>query len=80
MFRSNLTLPFRNWIGRWCSVAALAACLGLAGCTSLDLRGRTLPESDLSGWAQQMRGPERSTPPTAWTNMGRQIEKGLGVQ
>jgi hypothetical protein len=80
MFRSILTVVNRIRIGRICCVAGLAACLALTGCASLNLRGNEAPETEVSRWTRQLRQPNHSGLPSAWTNTGRQIEGNLGYR
>lgn len=78
MFRSVLTLVDRIPLGRWCALATLFVCLGTWGCTTLDLRGESFAENDLSSWAQQMRHADDQGPSTAYSNKARQIDRSLG--
>jgi len=78
MFRSLCTLIARQPLGHWCRVAALAACLGISGCTTLNLRGDGFADNELSNWAGQMRGVDRLGPSHAFSNKARQIDRNLG--
>jgi len=78
MFRSLSTLLARLPLGRCCSVAALAACLGISGCTNLNLRGERFPENELSTWAREVRGADETSPSYAFSNKAREIDRNLG--
>jgi hypothetical protein len=80
MFRSIFTLVHRIRIGRCCCVGALVACLALAGCASLNLRGEGVPEAEMSRWTRQFRQRDYSGLPSAVTNEGRQIEGDFGIR
>jgi len=69
----------------WCLSAALVACLGLSGCSTLDYSdydfsqvegSRNAPES---GGSREFRPPDNQLLPHAVTNKGMQIERSLGV-
>jgi hypothetical protein len=79
MFRSIFTVVNRLRIGRCCALGALAACLALAGCTSLNLRGEGARETEMSRWTRQFRQSDHSRLPSAVTNQGRQIEGDFGI-
>jgi len=78
MFSSFSTLVDRLLLGRWCWCAALVACLGMSGCTNLNLRGGSFPENDLSSWGRQMRGADALGLSQAFSNKARQIDRDLG--
>lgn len=86
MFRHDPLLAGLSRVGRWCSAAALLACLGLAGCQSLEWS-----DLDLSGvqgihvppgaeWCQQGRQPDRQTDFFGVSNKAREIERHVGVR
>ena len=78
MFPSLSTLVDRLPLGRWCWCAALVACLGMSGCTNLNLRGDSVAENELSGFAAQLRGADGLGPSHAFSNKARQIDMNLG--
>lgn len=78
MFSSFSTLVDRLAPGRWCWCAALVACLGMSGCTSLSLRGDRVAENELSGFAAQLREADAMGPSHAFSNKARQIDRNLG--
>ena len=78
MFRSILTLFRTIWTGRWRGLALLVACLGLSGCTNLDLRGQGFPESELTNWVGQVRRSDTTGRSFAFSNKARQIDKNCG--
>ena len=75
---SNLLNRFP--IGRWCWTAATVICLGLAGCTSMDLRGEDFEDNDLSNFCRQYRPPDGSIEASAVSNKGLQIDRDFGAR
>jgi hypothetical protein len=62
-------------------VAAVAILgLSLAGCTSMDLRGDSFREDELTGTVRQMRPRDTNNEAWGWSNKSRQIEKDMGIQ
>ena len=78
MFVSLLTLVDRLPFGRWCCLALLAVCLGVSGCTNLNLRGEGFPDNDLSDLAGQIRRGDQDVHSDAFSNKARQIDRNLG--
>ena len=69
----------------WCLSAALVACLGLSGCSTLDYSDydfsqvEGLRDAPESGRSRDFRPPDNQLLPHAVTNKGMQIERSLGV-
>jgi hypothetical protein len=78
MFGAHSLLVGRSLLGRWCRLAVLVACLGVLGCTNLNLRGDPFPENELSTVARQMRQVDDLGQSHAFSNKARQIEQDLG--
>lgn len=78
MFGSLLTLVDRLPFGRWCCLAVLAVCLGVSGCTNLNLRGDGFTDNELSNLAGQIRGGDQTVQSDAFSNKARQIDRNLG--
>jgi hypothetical protein len=78
MFGSFLPLLDRFPLGRWCCLALLAACLGISGCTHVNLRGDGFADNELSNIAREMRQADESGPSHAVSNRARQIDRSLG--
>jgi hypothetical protein len=85
MFASSFSSDRLQRLGRSCSAAGIAVCLGLAGCTSLDYS-----DFDLSGvegiraapgseWAAKSRRSGGSTEFFGASNKAREIEKHCGI-
>jgi hypothetical protein len=67
-------------IGR-CAMATVAILgLSLSGCTSMDLRGDSFREDELTGTARQMRPRETNNEAWGVSNKALQIEKDFGIQ
>jgi len=78
MFGSLLPGVDRLPFGRWCCLAVLAGCLGISGCTNLNLRGDSFPDNGLSNLAGQIRGGDQAAHSDAFSNKARQIDMNLG--
>lgn len=78
MFGSLLPLVDRFPFGRWCCLALLAGCLGMSGCTNLNLRGDGFTDNELSNLARQVRGGDHPGQSDAFSNKARQIDMNLG--
>ena len=64
--------------GRRCGLAVVVVCLGISGCTNLDLRGDRFADNELSNTARQMRAAAADAPSDAFSNKARQIDRSLG--
>lgn len=80
MTPNGSSLSKMSRIGR--SVMAAVAILGasLSGCTSMDLRGDSFREDELSGTARQMRSRDANNEAWGVSNKAQQIEKDFGIQ
>lgn len=78
MFRSLFSLVDRFLLGRRGCLALLLVCLGLAGCSNLDLRGERFSDNELSNLAGEMRHSDATASSDAFSNKARQIDKNLG--
>jgi hypothetical protein len=85
MLRPNASIGRPARLGCGCLAAALVACLGLSGCSTL---GRSnydfshvegLSDSSQTGLSREFRPPDNQLLPHAVTNKGMQIERSLGV-
>jgi len=61
-------------------LAAASFCLGLPGCTSLDLRGDGFQDNGLSSFCQKYRPADDSIEPWAFSNKAQQIERDFGAR
>ncbi len=64
---------------RWFLAASLMA-FGLSGCSSLDLRGDSFREDELSAACRQMRPKQQPNEAWGMSNKALQIEKDFGYQ
>ncbi len=55
----------------------MAACLGLSGCTSLDLRGDGFGRYETANWSESVPTPNAQGDFFGVSNRSRQIEKNL---
>jgi hypothetical protein len=73
-------------LGCWCFAAALVACLGLSGCTTLDKsnfdfsRAEGIGEDSPAHWSQDVRPRETASEFWGISNKARQIEGDCGIR
>lgn len=66
-------------IVRWLGPAVLSASLIVPGCQTVDLRGPSYPESELTSWVGQYRSGGQPTGAShAFSNRARQIDQSCG--
>ncbi len=66
---------------RFCRLTATGlACLVLAGCTNLDLRGEPFRDDAAFDWSGQVRQSSDRADFFGFSNKARQVEKDLGVR
>ena len=85
--RGDTKLPLRmSGLGCCCIIAAVIACLGLSGCTTLDHANMDFSQVENfdrdppPNWSQEFRPTDSEPVPHAVTNKGMQIERSLGVR
>lgn len=86
MFRSTSSSDRSPRLGYWCCLAAVAACLGLSGCTTLDYSDYDLSQAgglsqDIpSHWSRDLRPPESGNEFFGVSNRARQVERDFGIR
>ena len=78
MFRFLSPLIDRFLLGGCGCLAVLVVCLGMAGCSNLNLRGEPFSDNELSNVAGQLRQADATGPSDAFSNKARQIDRNLG--
>jgi hypothetical protein len=79
MSHSVSTPGNRSRVGRLCLASAIGLCLGLAGCSSMDLRGEKFQDNELSSFCGKLRPKDHSVEPAAVCNKAQQIENDFGI-
>ena len=80
MSRHILQFGRVSTVGRWCSAAAVVACLCISGCTHFDLYGERFQYDPAFELGTGFRAGDAEVQPVAVTNKSIQIERNLGVR
>jgi hypothetical protein len=78
MFGFLSILVDRFLLGRCGCLAVLVVCLGMSGCSNLNLRGERFSDNELSDLAGELRQTDATGPSDAFSNKARQIDRNLG--